>query len=287
MPLDPRTPTLDAICVIIDFHTHIFPPGVRDNREEYIRRDPTFAEMYSDPKAKIATAEDLLASMDEGGVDLSVALGFAWQDHDDIVRHNEYLFEAAAQSDGALIPFTSINLAHLEAEAEIRRCAADGARGIGELRPENQGWDILGDAGDQLAALARELGLILMFHVTEPDGHDYPGRRGCEMDRFAAFAARNDDLRIVGGHLGGGVYVRLADAPNVYVDTAAQVFLYRGEAADAAMRAVPPGRLLFASDAPLIRQVRQIDAVRSVFHDPSERAAVLGGNAAKLLGLSS
>ena len=66
--------------MIIDFHTHIFPPEVRDNREEYVRRDPTFAEMYADPKAKIATAEDLLASMDEAGVDVSVALGFAWRD---------------------------------------------------------------------------------------------------------------------------------------------------------------------------------------------------------------
>ena len=46
--------------MIIDFHTHIFPPDVRDRREEYLRRDPTFAEMYGNPSAKIATAEDLL-----------------------------------------------------------------------------------------------------------------------------------------------------------------------------------------------------------------------------------
>jgi len=31
--------------MIIDFHTHIFPPDVRERREEYLKRDGTFAEM--------------------------------------------------------------------------------------------------------------------------------------------------------------------------------------------------------------------------------------------------
>jgi len=273
--------------VIIDFHTHIFPPHVRDNREEYVRRDPTFAEIYGDPKAKIATAEDLLASMDATGVDISVVLGFAWQEHELIVRHNEYLFEAAARSDGRLLPFTTINMAAQGAEREVRRCAADGAHGIGELRPENQGWDLNGGEGALLADLARELGLVLLFHVTEPEGNDYPGRRGCEMSRFTEFATKNRDLSIVGAHLGGGLYSRVSSPPNVYVDTAAQVFLYTGEAVDAVLRAVPTDRLLFATDAPLVRQLRQIDEVHHVYHDPAERAAVMGGNAARLLGLET
>lgn len=273
--------------MIIDFHTHIFPPHVRDNREEYVRRDPTFAEMYSDPKAKIATAEDLLASMDASGVDMSVALGFAWHDGGDIVRHNEYLFEAAAQSDGRLVPFTTINMAAHDAEREIRRCAADGAHGVGELRPENQDWKLNGGEGALLADVARELGLILLFHVTEPEGHAYPGRRGCAMASFAQFAAENADLRIVGAHLGGGLYSRVPSPPNVYVDTAAEVFLYTGDAVDAALRAVPTDRLLFATDAPLVRQQRQIDEIHHVYHDRQERDAVMGENAARLLGLSS
>jgi predicted TIM-barrel fold metal-dependent hydrolase len=271
--------------VIIDFHTHIFPPHVRDNREEYIRRDPTFAEMYASPKEKIASAEDLLESMEESGVDISVALGFAWQEHELIVRHNEYLFEAAAQSNGRLVPFTTINMATPGAEREIRRCASDGAHGIGELRPENQGWALNAGEGALLADLARDLELILLFHVTEPEGHDYPGRRGCEMNGFADFAASNTDLRIVGAHLGGGLYSRVASPPNVYVDTAAQVFLYTGEAVDAVLRAVPTDRLLFATDAPLVPQLRQIDEVHHVYHDQREREAVMAGNAARLLGL--
>jgi predicted TIM-barrel fold metal-dependent hydrolase len=123
--------------VIIDIHAHIFPPDVRDRREEYAGRDPTFAEMYASPRAKIATAEDLLASMDEAGVDVSVALGFAWREHDLCVQHNEYILETA-KSEGRIVPFCTINMAADKAIEEVERCAKAGAKGLGELRPESQ-----------------------------------------------------------------------------------------------------------------------------------------------------
>ena len=140
--------------VIIDFHTHIFPPDVRDRREEYLKRDATFAEMYTSPKAKIATAEDLLASMDQAGVDVSVALGFAWRERELCVRHNDYLFEAAAKSEGRIVPFATINMGADEAgvSKEVARCVAAGAKGLGELRPESQLWDLTGEPGARLAA---------------------------------------------------------------------------------------------------------------------------------------
>src|SRR3990170_4242990 len=110
--------------VIIDFHTHIFPLDVRDRRDEYLRRDPTFAEMYASPRAKIASAEDLLRSMDDADVDVSVALGFAWSDHEDCVRHNDYLLETAAKSGGRIAPFCTVSPAAGEAAAaEVERCA--------------------------------------------------------------------------------------------------------------------------------------------------------------------
>ena len=95
--------------MIIDFHTHIFPTDVCQYRGDYLRRDPTFAEMYTSPRARVATAEDLLRSMDEAGVDKSVILAFAWRDHELCVRHNDYLLEAAAGSGGRLIPFCMVN----------------------------------------------------------------------------------------------------------------------------------------------------------------------------------
>jgi predicted TIM-barrel fold metal-dependent hydrolase len=270
--------------VIVDFHTHIFPPHVRDHREDYVSRDLTFAEMYAAPKAKIATAEDLLGSMDEAGVDVSVALGFAWTDHENVVRHNNYLMEIAARSNGQIIPFATVNMTDPRAPAEIERCAAAGARGLGELRPDNQGWSLDDAEGNALADAARRHNLILVFHVTEPGDRTYPGRHGCSLDAFLRFAATHSDLTIVGGHLAGDAF-RTHNPPfNVYADTAAQPFLYRDEDALPALTAPPRERLLLGSDYPLITQSRQLDELNLIL-PASHLDAALGTNAAALLGL--
>ncbi len=268
--------------MIIDFHTHIFAPGVRDQRDDLARRDSAFAEMYSDPKAKIAAADDLLVSMDAAGVDASVALGFAWSNDDDISRHNDYLLDAAERSNGRILPFTNVNMASANAEDEIARCVAAGARGLGELRPDSQGWDLTGGDGDRLAAAAREHGLILLVHVTEEGGHEYPGKRGCSLAAFREFARRHADLVIVGAHLGGDVY--RTDPSPVYVDTAAQPFLYREGEAKGALAAVPKDRLLFGSDFPLISQARALDELRAAVAGDERLSRAVGGNAEALLG---
>ncbi|NVM25094.1 MAG: amidohydrolase, partial [Desulfobacterales bacterium] len=45
--------------MIIDFHTHIFPPEVRDKREEFFDHEPAFKLLYSVPGSKLAGAEGL------------------------------------------------------------------------------------------------------------------------------------------------------------------------------------------------------------------------------------
>jgi len=66
--------------MLIDFHTHIFPPDIQRHRERYCARDPWFDKLYSNPGTRIATAEDLIAEMDESGVEVSVTFSFGWTD---------------------------------------------------------------------------------------------------------------------------------------------------------------------------------------------------------------
>jgi len=277
--------------VIIDFHTHIFPPEVRERREEFLERDPTFAEMYADPKAKVATAEDLLASMDGAGVDVSVALGFAWGEHDLCARHNDYLLAAAAKSNGRIVPFSTVNMGDDRAVDEIERCAAVGAKGLGELRPESQAWDLNGERGERLASLAREHSLVLLFHVTEVGGHEYPGKEGLQLGAFYRFAFEHPDLAIVGAHLAGGLPFAMPQSPQVsltaFADTAARRFLYPETAYRDVIARWSAERLLLGSDFPLISQRTQVGEVRTLVGGEQARSLVLGGNAVRLLGLKS
>jgi predicted TIM-barrel fold metal-dependent hydrolase len=277
--------------VIIDFHTHIFPPDVREDRESYLRRDATFAEMYGSPRAKIATAEELLRSMDEAEVDVSVALGFAWRDHQDCVRQNDYLLEAAGKSGGRIVPFCTVNLSAEEAaEREVERCAGGGARGLGELRPDSQGWALDGPAAHVLAELASRHSLILLFHVTEPVGHDYPGKQGLRLESFYRFAVGHHQLKLVGAHLAGGLplyapmpAVRRA-LPGPYADTAALRYLYEPSVLLGVAQALGGEQLLFGSDFPLVTQAAALADVRGSGLEEAALGRVLGENAARLLG---
>jgi predicted TIM-barrel fold metal-dependent hydrolase len=279
--------------MVVDFHTHIFPPQVRERREDYLRRDPAFAQMYSSPKAQIATGEELPASMEEAEVDTSVVLGFAWSEQELCREHNEYLLETAAKSGGRIIPFCVIQpRAEDDALTEIERCVRGGARGLGELRPESQGYALDQGAGDMLAGAALRHDLVLLFHVSEPVGHAYPGKSGLSLDAFYRFVSCHQGLTAVGAHWAGGLpfYALMPEVrealANVYVDTAATPLLY-GQAIYGQVAAlVGAERILFGSDYPLISQRRQRQAIEDGLRDDEDgRQLILGENACRLLRL--
>ena len=66
---------------VIDFHTHAFPPWLRDRRDRYLETDATFGDLFSNPRAKMSTADELVEAMDADGVDASVVMGMGWTDH--------------------------------------------------------------------------------------------------------------------------------------------------------------------------------------------------------------
>jgi predicted TIM-barrel fold metal-dependent hydrolase len=279
--------------MVVDFHTHIFPPQVRERREDYLRRDRAFAQMYSSPKAQIATGEELPASMEEAKVDTSVVLGFAWSEQEMCREHNEYLLETAARSGGRLIPFCVIQpLAEDDGLAEIERCVRGGARGLGELRPDSQGYGLDQGAGDMLAEAALRHDLLLLFHVSEPVGQAYPGKSGLALDAFYRFVSRHQGLTAVGAHWAGGLpfYALMPEVrealANVYVDTAATPLLYGQAIYGQVAGLVGAERILFGSDYPLISQRRQRQAIEDSLRDDEDgRQLILGENACRLLRL--
>jgi predicted TIM-barrel fold metal-dependent hydrolase len=279
--------------VIVDFHTHIFPPAIAADRARYLSADRTFAAMYADPKATLVSAEDLLASMDEAGVDVSVAVGFAWHDLDACRQHNDYLLEAAAKSGGRILALCTLPLAadNDAVEAEARRCMTAGARGFGELRPDDLGFDLTGTPGDALAALAAELDALLLFHVSEPVGHAYPGKQGLSLSAFYAFFCAHPGVGAIGAHWGGGLpfYDAMPEVQEamgrVHVDTAASSLLYGDGVYKRVVDRTGASTILFGSDYPLLSQTRSLGRIKEAGLADADRDAILGGNAARLLGL--
>ena len=143
--------------MIVDAHTHAFPPEFLERRDELVARDPTFAELYRDPRARIATAADVLSSMDAAGVDVAVIAGFAWRDPVLCRMHNDYLLRSAEASGGRLLGLCSLPLAdQAAAHLEVTLCVRGGASGFGELRPASQEVSLADPAVSELLGWAAE-----------------------------------------------------------------------------------------------------------------------------------
>ncbi|MBA7597727.1 hypothetical protein ES703_04733 [subsurface metagenome] len=279
--------------MIIDFHTHIFSPRLRENREQYLGRDPCFAHLYSDPKAELATAEELIASMDQEGIDRSIVLNIGWVSHQMCVETNDYIMEAISRYPERLVGFCALQPKAGEAAiAELERCARGGMRGIGEMRPDTQGFD-LGDEATMrpIVEAAAEHRFILLTHASEPVGHLYSGKGNITPDILYRFICHFPQIPIVCAHWGGGLpfYALMPEVSqaleNVFFDTAATPFLYRPEIFTHVAQIVGFDKILFGSDYPLLAPSRITSQLRSLGLGQEAEGLILGGNAERLLGL--
>src|ERR1700730_16549682 len=88
--------------MLIDIHTHLFPPAIQQQRAKYCARDSWFNQLYQNPSTVIANAEDMVAEMDAAGVDVSVSFSFGWTDAGLITETNSYIIDAMRRYPGRI-----------------------------------------------------------------------------------------------------------------------------------------------------------------------------------------
>lgn len=280
--------------MIIDFHTHTFPEEVRRDRTRIMKSEAWFRELYSSPRAKTASPEDVLESMDEAGVDKAVLLGFCWSQHENCVQHNNFTIEAVRKYPDRFIGFASLQpTAGPKAIAELERCVSAGLKGIGELNPRGQNFDIVEDMDvlEPIAEAAIHYRIPVLLHTTEPVGHDYKGKYGAELTQVYRLAKWFPDLLLVCAHWGGGLpfYELMPEVAevsrNLYYDTAASPLLYRPSIFRIVPHIIGIRRMLFGTDFPLLNHTRYLNEIRALHLPWETRDAILGENAAALLNL--
>ena len=281
------------LAVIIDFHTHVFSPQIKKNRSQYIDSDPCFAILYSNHNTKLATADELIASMDKSGVDISVVVNIGWTTHELCVETNDYILESIARYPQRLIGFCAVQPQSQKAAiAEIERCAKGGIKGVGEMRPDMQLLDFRNETVmEPLVEVMRKHNLILLTHTSEPVGHEYPGKGDITPDMLYPFIASFPDLTIVCAHWGGGLpfYALMPEVrqamSNVFFDTAASPLLYSPQVYNQVAQLVGADKILFGSDYPLLAQSRSLNEIKSLNLPEETKSLILSGNAQRLLGI--
>jgi len=279
--------------MIIDAHVHICPPEVRSSREDYLPHEPEFAAIYQNPEAKLVGAGELVASMDEQGVDMSVVFGFPWRQEDHFRLNNDYVLQAAQRYPDRLIPLCCLDAFHPRAESEVLRCLAAEAQGVGELALYGTDLDQTAlDKLESIAAVASGAGKPVLLHTNEPVGHAYPGKAPMTLRQLYALIRLCPETRWILAHLGGGLpffgfmkkEVREA-LSNCWFDTAAMPFLYRPEVLQVMAQAVGIDKLLLGTDFPLLPPSRYFKEFQASGLSGEQTQAICGHNARQLFRL--
>ncbi len=278
---------------IIDAHTHIFPPKVIENREGYLGKDAWFKNLFSRPRAKMRTAEELIASMNQAGIDLAIVCGFCWSDVDLSKMSNDYLLEAVSTYPERLIAFANASPnAGQAAVRELERSLSYGTRGIGELMPDGQRFEL---DDERLMRPVVELALAqnvpILVHASEPIGHLYPGKGSVTPAVVYRFVKSFPELTLICGHWGGGLpfYELMPEVAEtmakVYYDTAASSRLYDDAIFLLAAQLVGH-KILFGTDYPLVNQAELLGRIKKLDLSAEQLALILGGNARKVLHIN-
>jgi uncharacterized protein len=168
------------------------------------------------------------------------AFVFPMHEPDGYQAANDMVLAASRASDGLLVPFCRVNPRD-GAVAEAERCLAGGFRGI-KLHPRAEQFTLDHPDVDRLAAIVHERGMPMLIHA----GRGIPalGAHAVEL------AGRYPNARIILAHAGisdlSWIWRAAADLPNLFFDTA----WFMPADLLSLFSLVPPGQILFASDAP-------------------------------------
>ena len=265
--------------MIIDFHTHIYPPAVAAKILPAAKR-----------KLKVAVpgtggSDDLCQMMQSGGISRSVLLPLA-KGCQDVSALNQWV-QAAARENQELTAFGAVHPFMEGLEEELDRLEAWGVRGV-KMMPLLQ--QVYPD-DPRCFRLCQELverDMILIAHAGR-DPLDRPEVYGTP-ERFAALAESFPDLKLVLAHMGGlhmwdAVRRHLLPAgKNVFFDTAYVSFYMEQEEMKALIEDMGPERVIFGSDYPWEKPGRAAKIIRDLGLSQAEEDAIFFKNAAELLG---
>jgi predicted TIM-barrel fold metal-dependent hydrolase len=199
----------------------------------------------------------MIGDMDEAGIDQCALLAWYWEKPETCQLHNEWHARWIKEDPERFHAFAAIHPGMKNSEEELRMRHEQGFCGIGECHPAVQGFSIQDRAWLACMEFANDKGWPVNFHVTEPVGHDYPGRVATPFEDFLWLARKFPELKIILSHAGGlfpfyELNPRLKpELANVYYDLAACPLLYDPSLYRLLINTVGYEKIIWGSDYPL------------------------------------
>jgi predicted TIM-barrel fold metal-dependent hydrolase len=255
------------------------PPLLRWYAEERARLGADVFDVHThvgqhDPDTMRCSPEQLLAAVEQADARAAV---FPLQEPDGYREPNAAVIAAAQASGGRLVPFARLDPRDEPAQ-QARRSLDAGARGL-KLHPRGDRHALDDRALDGVWALAHERRLPVIVHA----GRGIPalGAHAVEI------CTRWPGVRLILAHAAisdlAWIGRRARELPNLMFDTS----WWAPSDLLALFATVPPGQILFASDAPYGRiptaALQTLRAGRQAGLDDAQLRLVLGGQLARML----
>lgn len=261
--------------VIIDVHCHAWPDAIAERA-----LGPRVPQLPRVGDGRLSSLHEVIA---RSGVDQGVLLGIA-----DSAKYVDRVNAFVARSRGGdLLGFGTVH-PDLPVEENLASLRRHGIRGV-KLHSLFQGfayddprvWDLLEAFGSEIAVIA---------HVGA--GGDRESNERATPGMIRAIVRRFPDLRMVACHFGG--YHRLEEAEaellgeNVHLETSWPPTM-AGLAPEKVREIIGrhgADRIVFGSDWPMADPAAEIAAIRGLGLSDDDTAGILGGNFARLMGLT-
>ncbi len=279
--------------MIVDFHTHSFPDAVAPRAVAGLAAGANM-KSYSD-----GTNAGLKAALSRAGVDRAVLMPVVTKPHQaDAINRAAVALNV---SGGPLLSFGGVH-PDCENYREIMKGLAEAHVPGVKLHPLFQGVAADDQRYLRIIEYAAELDLYVLIHAgLDPN---YPGQDLASPKRLLNVLRQVPYPKIILAHLGGlGQWdkARALVGSAAFLDTACALYPWRdreGRIAShpeydaltkeefcAIVRAHGVDRVLFGSDSPWTDISESLSLIRASGLTEAELEAVLGGNAARILGL--
>ena len=288
--------------MIIDIHVHPFGkdmtivPGLEEaSRRMLERATPERRERQTREFAFIfsqLTLQNLIHDMDESKIGKACIVPMDLTTHYGVeLGTNEDMSRMASAYPDRLIPFASVDpsMGRVAVDKLVHAVKVLGCKGL-KLVPPVQHFDFSDPKHNPLWEAALELNIPVWSHTSHQLSHpDSEARMGHPM-LIEPVALRYPNLKIVMGHCGfpwvWDAWSLAVRHPNVYVDISAYPSLYNHFPWDAYQKYNAEGKLLFATDYPLLGGFKTTLSALMDLHLPAEfEKKILEDNPARLLGL--
>ncbi len=260
--------------MIIDIHAHCFPNRLAAKAIANLVQVSDYKAYHN------GTVEGLTKSACRAGFDYTVVQPVATRP-DQTPTINRWAFGLKSET---LLSFGTIHPAFSGWAEEIKWLKDAGFRGI-KMHPEYQGFFVDDPHCLPIYEAAFSAGLMILFHAGADIAYKEPYR--CPPARLAKVLDALPGGMIIAAHMGGYRFwddvEKYLTGRSVFFDTsfslpelgpARMIRMIRNHGSD---------KILFGTDSPWTEQSVELSGIQALDLNTDEKAAILGGNAARLL----